>query len=123
MAHKARIPSSASAPDTNPELINASQLSSIDHAIDTVYEYFRYIGKQVFRNAIRREICTGLKVARLIDLPAGRVPGVMQWLESLRCDSIANKVASSSLEQRFLNGWLEESRKADEAAVKAREAA
>lgn len=110
MAHKARIPS---APDTNPELINAYQLNGIDHAIDRAYEHFRYISKQVFRNAIKREICVGLKVAQLIDLPASDVPLVMKWLESLRNEAIRNWVATQALEQRFLNAWLEESRLAD----------
>lgn len=114
MAHKARIPS---APDTHPELINAYQLNGIDNALDDLYQYFRYISKQVFRNAIKREICVGLKVAQLIDLPASDVPVVMKWLDSLRNEAIRNWVATRSLEQRFLNGWLEESRKADGASA------
>lgn len=113
MAHKARIPS---APDTQPELINAYQLNGIDNALDDLYQYFRYISKQVFRNAIKREICVGLKVAQLIDLPASDVPVVMKWLDSLRNEAIRNWVATQSLEKRFLNAWLEESRAADKIA-------
>jgi len=109
MAHKARIPSSAAAPDTHPELINAYQLNGIDNKLDDLYQYFRYISKQSFRNAIRREICAGLKVAQLIDLPAKDMPVVMQWLDSLRNEAIRNWVATRSLEQRFLNQWLENS--------------
>lgn len=109
MAHKARIPSSAAAPETNPELINAYQLNGIDNKLDDLYQYFRYISKQSFRNAIRREICAGLKVAQLIDLPAKDMPLVMQWLDSLRNEAIRNWVATRSLEQRFLNQWLENS--------------
>jgi hypothetical protein len=111
MAHKARIPS---APDTHPELINAYQLNGIDNALDDLYQYFRYISKQVFRNAIKREICVGCGVARLIDLHEKQVAGVMQWLELLRRDAIQNSVASSSLEQRFLGSWLENSREVDQ---------
>ncbi len=117
MAHKARIPS---APDTHPDLINAYQLNGIDHAIDAAYEHFRYVSKQSFRHAIKREICAGLKVSQLIDLPASDVPVVMRWLDSLRNEAIRNWVATQALEQRFLNGWLEESRKA---AVASKEAA
>lgn len=113
MAHKARIPS---APDSKPELINAYQLNGIDNKLDDVYQYFRYISKQVFRNAIKREICVGLKVAQLIDLPASDVPLVMKWLDSLRNAAISNWVATQSLEKRFLNTWLEESRAADKIA-------
>lgn len=123
MAHKASIPSCASAPDTDPELINAYQLNDIDHAIEAAYQHFRYVSKQVFRNAIKREICTGCGVARLIDLHAKQINGVMQWLERLRREAISNSVASSSLEHRFLNGWLEHSRQADQMAVKAKVAA
>ena len=112
MAHKARIPSSASAPDTNPELINAYQLNGIDNKLDDIYQFVRYVSKQVFRNAIKRELCVGLKVASLLDLPAKDVTVVMQWLERLRDDAIRNCVATSSLEQRFLNQWLLDSREA-----------
>jgi len=109
MAHKARIPSSATATalDTNPELINAYQLNGIDNKIDDIYQFVRYITRQVFRNAIKRELCAGLKLASLLDLPAKDVTVVMQWLERLRNDAISNYVATSALEQRFLNQWLE----------------
>lgn len=120
MAHKARIPS---APDINPDLINAYQLNGIDHAIDAAYEHFRYVSKQSFRNAIKREICTGCGVDRLIDLRESQVDGVMQWLELLRRDAIQNSVASRSLEQRFLGGWLEHSRKSDKPADQQKAAA
>lgn len=123
MAHKARIPSCASAPDTHPDLINAYQLNSIDHAIDAAYAHFRYLSKQVFRNAIKREICAAAKVDRLIDLRETQVEGTMQWLERLRRDAIQNSVASSALEQRFLGSWLGNSRAVDDAAVKAKVAA
>lgn len=116
MAHKARIPSAATAPDTNPELINAYQLNGIDNKLDDIYQFVRYVSKQVFRNAIKREICVGLKVAQLIDLPASDVPLVMKWLDSLRNAAISNWVATQSLEKRFLNTWLEESRAADKIA-------
>ena len=112
MAHKARIPSSAPAPDTNPELINAYQLNGIDNKLDDIYQFVRYVSKQVFRNAIKRELCIGLKVASLLDLPAKDVTVVMQWLDRLRNDAIRNCVATSSLEQRFLNQWLLDSREA-----------
>ena len=114
MAHKARIPSSAPALDTNPELINAYQLNGIDNKLDDIYQFVRYISKQVFRNAIKRELCAGLKIASLLDLPAKDVTLVMQWLERLRNEAIRNYVATQSLEQRFLNQWLENSRKADQ---------
>jgi len=114
MAHKARIPSSAPAPDTNPELINAYQLNGIDNKLDDIYQFVRYISKQVFRNAIKRELCAGLKLASLLDLPAKDVTLVMQWLERLRNDAIRNYVATSALEQRFLNQWLLDSREAGE---------
>jgi hypothetical protein len=78
MAHKARIASSAPAPDTNPELINAYQLNGIDNKLDDIYQFVRYISKQVFRNAIKRELCAGLKLASLLDLPAKDVTLVMQ---------------------------------------------
>lgn len=39
MAHKARIPSSATALDTSPELINAYQLNGIDNKIDDIYQF------------------------------------------------------------------------------------
>jgi len=107
MAHKARIPSSATALDTNPELINAYQLNGIDNKLDDIYQFVRYVSKQVFRNAIKRELCAGLKLASLLDLPAKDVTVVMQWLERLRNDAISNYVATSALEQRFLNQWLE----------------
>lgn len=113
MAHKARIPSSATAPDTNPELISAEQLNRIDNTLDDIYQYFRYLSRQSFRHAIRREICAGLKVDSLIDLRADRVGHIMQWLERLRTDAIANWVAIGALEQRFLNSWMQDSRKAD----------
>lgn len=112
MAHKARIPSSATALDTNPELINAYQLNGIDNKIDDIYQFVRYITRQVFRNAIKRELCAGLKLASLLDLPAKDVTVVMQWLERLRNDAISNYVATSALEQRFLNQWLLDSREA-----------
>lgn len=123
MAHKARIPSSAAAPETNPELINAYQLNGIDNRLDDIYQFVRYISKQVFRNAIKRELCVGLKVSQLIDLPARDVPVVMQWLDNLRSEAIRNCVASGALEQRFLAQWLQDSREADQAALAAKEAA
>lgn len=123
MAHKASIPSCASAPDTNPELINAYQLNGIDNKLDDLYQYFRYISKQVFRNAIKRELCVGLKVSQLIDLPAKDVPVVMQWLDSLRNEAIRNWVATQALEQRFLNQWLQESHAEDQAGTDKKAAA
>lgn len=118
MAHKARIPSSAPAPDTHPELINAYQLNGIDNKLDDIYQFVRYISKQVFRNAIKRELCAGLKLASLLDLPAKDVAVVMQWLERLRNEAIRNYVATQALEQRFLNQWLLDSRAAGMTVLK-----
>lgn len=123
MAHKARIPSCASAPDANPEFVDAYHLNGIDNKIDSLYQYFRYISKQSFRNTIKRELCAGCGVKRLVDLHESQVEGVLQWLDMFREDAIRNWVATQSLEQRFLRGWMEHSRAADEVAVKAKEAA
>lgn len=47
-----------------------------------------------------------------LPLPAKDVTLVMQWLERLRNEAIRNYVATSALEQRFLNQWLLDSRAA-----------